>query len=69
MDDEKDLKNQNGYISSKKEQPNKIVVVSGDGDNLDISEVHTHLNIEKPSTETPDDRTIVIPPDSSDSNK
>ena len=40
----------------------KIVVVSGDGTELDISEVHNHLNIEKPNTDTPNKDKIVIPP-------
>ena len=40
----------------------KIVVVSGDGSELDISEVRDHLNVEKPKSEVPDKNNIIIPP-------
>ena len=40
----------------------KIVVISGDGSELDISDVHDHLNVQKPKSETPDKNNIIIPP-------
>lgn len=41
----------------------KIVIVSGDGKDLDISKVYDHLNVEKPTSDTPDKNKIVIPPE------
>ena len=45
------------------EEPKKIEVVSGDGKNLNISEVSTHLSIAKPKIKDDDDKKkeIVIP--------
>ena len=59
---DEDLKNTNGNIN--KQEPQKIVVVSGDG-KIDISEVHDHLNVESPNSEDTNKKTIVIPPDKS----
>lgn len=42
--------------------PEKIVVISGDGKDLEISKVHNHLNVEKPNSEKPEKDKIVIPP-------
>ncbi len=44
------------------QKPEKIVVVSGDGKDLDISKVHDHLKIEKPTSDNPEKDKIVIPP-------
>ena len=43
--------------------PKKIEVVSGDGKELDISEVSTHLNIGKPKIKNDEEKTqkIIIP--------
>ncbi len=60
MDD--DVKNTNGNIHDHEHQ--KIEVISGDG-NIDISEVHNHLNIESPVSEDSKRKTIVIPPENS----
>lgn len=50
--------------NEKKEQEHeKIVVVSGNGKDLDISKVYDHLNVEKPTSEAPDEDKIIIPPD------
>ena len=45
------------------EEPKKIEVVSGDGKNLNISEVSTHLSIAKPKIKDDNDKKkeIVIP--------
>lgn len=40
----------------------KIVIVSGDGTELDISEVHDHINIEESKNNSPEKDKIVIPP-------
>ena len=52
-------------LQTPDENPRKIVVVSGDGKDLEISDVHDHLNIDKPLSEHSDDKEIVIPPDNS----
>ena len=38
-----------------------IKVVSGDGKDLDISSVHTHITASKPKIEKKDEKKIVIP--------
>ena len=45
------------------EEPNKIEVVSGNGKDLEISNVSTHLSIAKPKIKNDDDKKqeIVIP--------
>ena len=45
------------------EEPKKIEVVSGDGKDLEISDVSTHLSIAKPKIKDEDDKKqeIVIP--------
>ena len=44
------------------EEPKKIEVVTGDGTDLEISEVSTHLSALKPKTKNNDDKQeIVIP--------
>ena len=45
------------------EKPKKIEVVSGDGKDLEISNVSTHLSIAKPKIKNDDDKKqeIVIP--------
>ena len=45
------------------EEPKKIEVVSGDGKDLEISNVSTHLSIAKPKIKNDDDKKqeIVIP--------
>ena len=48
-------------------EPKKITVVSGDG-NIEISEVHSHLNVDSPSSVEKKRNTIVIPPSHSDNN-
>lgn len=58
MDGEKD---DNMPVS---EQPSKhIVIVSGDGKDLDISKVYNHLNIEESNENKPEKDRIVIPPE------
>ncbi len=59
MDDDKIFENGENQQSNNP----KIVVVSGDGKDLDISEVHNHLNIEIPDSSESRDKKIVIPPD------
>ena len=50
-------------MSEEKEtNQRKIVVVSGDGKDLDISKVHEHIKVEKPNSENPKKDQIVIPP-------
>lgn len=53
------------FENGEKQQSNnpKIVVVSGDRKDLDISEVHNHLNIDIPDSSDTRDKKIVIPPD------
>ena len=46
-------------MSSNKNK--KIEVVSGTGENLDISPVYNHLPISKPKTDKKTDKKIVIP--------
>ena len=45
------------------EKPKKIEVINGDGKDLDISEVSTHLNIAKPKIKNDEEKKqkIVIP--------
>ncbi len=43
------------------EEPKKIEVVTGDGKDLEISEVSTHLSALKPKTKNDDKQEIVIP--------
>ena len=43
-------------------EPQEIEVIAGDGSELNISKVRDHLNVEEPSTSTPDKNKIVIPP-------
>lgn len=45
------------------ESPKKIEVVSGNGKDLDISEVSSHLNIAKPKIKNEDEKNqrIVVP--------
>ena len=43
------------------EEPKKIEVVSGNGDNLDISEVSNHLSTLKPKNKDEKKQEIVIP--------
>lgn len=43
------------------EEPKKIEVVNGDGTDLDISEVSTHIPDLKPKTKSNDKQEIVIP--------
>lgn len=38
-----------------------IEIVSGNGDNLDISPVSNHIPISKPKTNTKSDKKIIIP--------
>lgn len=54
------IKNRGEFMS---EEPKKIEVVSGDGKDLNISEVSSHLNIAKPKIKKDDDKKqeIVIP--------
>ena len=61
----KTIKHTNGNINEPEHQ--KIVVVSGDG-KIDISEVHSHLNVESPSSEKSKRKTIIIPPDNSNND-
>lgn len=39
----------------------KITVVTGDGNDLDISEVREHLNVAKPKTKDNKDKKIIVP--------
>ena len=43
----------------KKEEPKKIEVVTGDGEDLNISPVYEHLEVEKPRPK--ENRQIIIP--------
>lgn len=43
----------------KKDDPKKIEVVTGDGENLNISPVYGHLEVEKPRPK--ENRQIIIP--------
>ena len=45
------------------EEPKKIEIINGDGKDLEISEVSTHLSALKPKTKSEDDKKqeIVIP--------
>lgn len=43
------------------EEPKKIEVITGDGKDLEISEVSTHLSALKPKTKNDDKQEIVIP--------
>lgn len=42
-------------------QKKNIEVVSGNGKNLEISPVYTHLPVSKPKTEKKDNKKIIIP--------
>ena len=46
----------------KTDRGEKIVVVSGDGTELDISDVHNHINIEDSNQKSPNKEKIIIPP-------
>ena len=50
---------QGGILMSKETSPKKIEIVQGNVDNLNISEVRTHLNIERRPTNKK--KGIVIP--------
>ncbi len=41
--------------------PKKITVVTGDGNDLEISEVREHLNVAKPKTKDTKDKKIIVP--------
>ncbi len=43
------------------ETPKKITVVTGDGNDLDISEVREHLIVAKPKTKDNKDKKIIVP--------
>ena len=43
------------------EKPKKITVVTGDGNDLDISEVREHLNVAKPKNQNNKDKKIIVP--------
>ena len=47
-------------MSESKKNKN-IKVVSGDGKDLDISSVHTHIVASKPKIEKKDEKKIIIP--------
>lgn len=46
--------------NKNKEQPKKIPVVSGNGNDLDISKVYNHLNIDD-NSEKPEQGPVIIP--------
>ncbi len=48
-------------MGTDKRSKKKIEVVSGNGENLEISPVYTHLPITKPKTDKKSDKKIVIP--------
>ena len=52
-------------MSEDKKNKN-IQVVSGDGKNLDISPVHTHISASKPKIKEKGDREIIIPGEKKD---
>ncbi len=43
------------------ETQKKITVVTGDGNDLEISEVREHLNVAKPKTKDNKDKKIIVP--------
>ena len=58
--DEKNIKKEE-ISEEEKHSKQEIVVVSGDGKDLDISKVYNHLNIDDSNSEHPDKNTVVIP--------
>lgn len=50
-----------GFMSSEKKEKKDIEVVTGNGDEISISQVKTHLPITKPKIEKIPDKKIVIP--------
>lgn len=49
-------------MSEEKNKDSKnIEVITGDGENLDISPVYNHIKINKPTNNTNKDKKIVIP--------
>ena len=47
----------------------KIEVVSGNGENLQISPVYSHLPISKPKTDNTNNKKIVIPEEKKDKKR
>lgn len=47
--------------NKEKIDKNKIVIVSGDGKDLDISKVYDHINIDESNNENSDKKTVIIP--------
>jgi len=43
------------------DEPKKIEIVTGDGSDLEISEVKKHLHIEKPKSNNNNKKEIIIP--------
>ena len=43
------------------ETKKKITVVTGDGNDLDISEVREHLTVAKPKTKNKKEKKIIVP--------
>ena len=56
-------------MSDKNEQKKGIKVISGDGSNLDISEVYDHLNPAKPKSSDDKPKNIVVPEEHKNVNK
>ena len=50
-------------MDEENKMPKKIEIISGDGDDLDISEVYNHINLEDSSSDIPEKKDIVIPPE------
>lgn len=46
---------------TKNQTPKEIEVVTGDGENLNISPVYKHLNIQKPKAKDEKKKDIIIP--------
>ena len=53
----------------KNKKNNNIEVVSGDGKNLEISPVSTHLPISKPKINKKNEKKIIIPTNKNDSKQ
>ncbi len=47
----------------------EIKVVTGNGENLDISPVYSHIPISKPKTDNTNNKKIVIPEEKKDKKK
>lgn len=50
-------------MDEENKMPKKIEIISGDGDDLEISEVYNHINLEDSPSDNPIKENIVIPPE------